>query len=211
MHQLTKVLNCYDLTAEEYARTFYNELEHKPLDRLLLRRFASENKGKGRIADLGCGTGQTCRFLHEAGATDLVGVDLSGEMIRMARRLNPGIDFEVGNMLELPADDGAFGAALAFYAIVHFTPDEVERAFREIYRVLKPSGQLLLSFHAGTEKTELDEFLGKKVKVTFYFFEVGLILDLLEKCGFRVSEALVRYPYEGVEYPSQRAYILAEK
>ncbi len=211
MKQLEKVKNCYDLTAEEYTKNFYDELSHKPLDRLLLKRFADENKFKGKIADLGCGCGHTTAFLRDSGVENIVGIDLSQEMIKQASKMNETIKFEVGNILELNFADEKFGAILAFYAIVHFTLDEVEKAFAEIHRVLKSSGQFLFSFHVGDEKVNLDEFLNQKVDLTFYFFDVDEIIKLLEKIGFEIKETLIRYPYKDAEYPSKRAYILAEK
>lgn len=211
MHQLNEVKNCYNQTAEEYAKAFYDELSHKSFDRMVLKRFVKENKNKGKIADLGCGTGQTTTFLHDLGIENLVGIDLSSEMVKQASELNKDIDFEVGNMLNLEKSDEEFGSALAFYAIVHFNYEEIEKAFAEIYRVLKNSGQFLFSFHVGTEQNDLEEFLEKKVKVTFYYFEVDKILEILEKVGFQVVETVVRYPYKDVEYPSKRAYILAQK
>lgn len=211
MHQLNEVKNCYNQTAEEYAKVFYDELSHKSFDRIVLKRFAKENKAKGKIADLGCGTGQTTKFLHDLGVENLVGIDLSSEMVKQASELNNDIDFEVGNMLDLEKSDEEFGAVLAFYAIVHFNYGEIEKAFTEIYRVLKHSGQFLFSFHVGTEQVDLDEFLDKNLKITFYYFEVDKILEILEMVGFKVLETVVRYPYKDVEYPSNRAYILAEK
>ncbi|MEZ5424694.1 MAG: class I SAM-dependent methyltransferase [Pyrinomonadaceae bacterium] len=211
MHQLKEVIDCYDATAEKYAGTFYRELERKPLDRLLLKRFADENKDRGRIADLGCGSGQTTVFLRNSGVEDLVGIDLSPEMVKVASGLNGSVDFEVGNMLGLDYPDETFGAALAFYAIVHFNYEEIEKAFREIRRVLKNSGRFLFSFHVGEGGAELDEFLDRPVRITFYFFEVDRILELLESVGFKVLETIIRYPYRDVEHPSRRAYVLAEK
>lgn len=211
MKQLKNVKDCYDLTAEEYTKNFYDELSHKPFDRLILRQFAAQNREKGTIADLGCGCGHTTKFLREAGAKDLIGIDLSSEMIKNASRINGEINFKVGNILALAAKDEEFGAVLAFYAIVHFTEEEIEKAFSEVYRVLKPAGQFLFSFHVGTGQKHLEEFLHQKVDVTFHFFEVDEILETLKKAGFRILDALVRYPYEEVEYPSKRAYILAEK
>jgi ubiquinone/menaquinone biosynthesis C-methylase UbiE len=211
MHQLEEVKNCYNQTAKEYAKVFYDELSQKSFDRLVLTRFAEENKHRGKIADLGCGSGHTTTFLQSLGVKDLVGIDLSSEMIDQAIQMNESIKFEVGNMLELSKDDEEFGAVLAFYAIVHFNYEEIEKAFAEIYRTLKNSGQFLFSFHVGTEQTDLDEFLDKKVKITFYYFEVDKILEILEKLGFNVLETVVRYPYKDVEYPSKRAYVLVGK
>jgi SAM-dependent methyltransferase len=211
MHQLNEVTTCYNLTAAEYANTYYHELEHKPFDRLALRRFAEENRNKGKIADLGCGCGHTTKFLHDLGNENLLGIDLSPEMVKIAQKLNPNINFETGNMLNLARANEEFGAVLAFYAIVHLDYAEIEQAFAEIFRVLKPSGQFLFSFHVGNEKNTVDEFLHQKVNVTFYFLDVDKILQISKEQGFKTIDAAVRYPYEGYEYPSKRAYILLEK
>ncbi|MDH3492438.1 MAG: class I SAM-dependent methyltransferase [Acidobacteriota bacterium] len=211
MHQLDEVKRTYKLTAAEYAESFYRELDSKPLDRLLLRRFAGEAKDLGLTADIGCGCGHTTAYLSHCGVQNLVGIDLSPEMISQARRLNPEIKFETGNMLDLAETGNVFGAILAFYAIVHCNYTEIERALKEFWRTLKPGGLLLFSFHVGEGKTELDEFLGVRTRITFYYFDVDHIHRLLNSAGFRIDETVIRYPYTEAEYPSKRAYITARK
>jgi len=211
MNQLKNVTDCYDLTAQAYTDALFDELSHKPFDQMILKRFAAENSGKGTIADLGCACGHTTKFLADSGVKDLLGIDLSPEFIKIASEKNPQLKFEIGNMLALEKADETFGAILAFYAIVHFTKKELNKAFAEVYRVLKSSGQFLFSFHVGDEKKELNEFFDRKVNVTFYFFDVDFVLETLKDQGFKIVDAIIRYPYETVEYPSKRAYILAEK
>src|SRR5947209_5084732 len=92
---------CYDAVAREYADRFAGELAHKPLDRELLARFASEVRGRGQVYDLGCGPGQTTAFLHASGVP-VRGLDLSAALLREARQRHPGIEFETGDMLALP-------------------------------------------------------------------------------------------------------------
>ncbi len=128
MHQHEAIINTYGQTAAEYAEHFYQELDEKPLDRLLLRRFAAHAKDSGVTADIGCGCGHTTSYLRHCGVKKLVGIDLSNEMIEQARRLNPELNFEVANMLELKEPDGYFGSILSFYSIVHFNYTEIERA-----------------------------------------------------------------------------------
>jgi SAM-dependent methyltransferase len=211
MHLHDEVQKTYGLTAAEYAEAFYQELDGKPLDRVLLRRFAARAKNKGRTADIGCGCGHTTAYLRHCGVKDLVGIDLSPDMIAQAKRLNPYLNFEVGNILSLGEVGGTFGSILAFYSIVHFNFTEVESAFHEFFRTLKAGGELLFSFHIGEEKTELDEFLGVKTRITFYYFNVDHIHEMLNSAGFRIAETVIRYPYTDVEFPSKRAYITASK
>lgn len=206
----SEIQNAYDNTAEEYANRFFHEFDQKPFDRMVLKRFADETKGKGHVCDMGCGPGEVAAFLHSLGS-DVIGMDISEGMIRKARELSPQIQFRCEDMTQLSFQDSEVAGIAAFYSIVHFTLEEFESAFNELYRVLKPQGVLLFSFHIGNEKKHLDEFLGKNVPIDFTFFEPDDVLKELQKTNFTVSDVLIRYPYEDVEYPSKRCYIFATK
>lgn len=147
----------YDRVAAEYAARFWDELAAKPLDRALLDYFAEQVRGRGAVADLGCGPGQISRYLHERGLP-VVGVDLSPEMVALARRLSPEMTFLQGSMLALDVEDGAWGGIVAFYSIIHVPPEELPRACAEFFRVLRPDGLALLSFHVGQERRHRDEW-----------------------------------------------------
>ena len=82
----------YDRVAEEYARRYFHELDHKPFDREQLARFAERVRDVGPVCDLGCGPGQIARFLHGLGV-DAFGIDLSPGMVALAARLNPALRF----------------------------------------------------------------------------------------------------------------------
>lgn len=200
----------YDRVAGEYAERIFDELKDKPLDRALLARFTEETRGLGPVCDLGCGPGHVARYLHGLGA-DVFGIDLSAGMVEQARRLNPEIDFREGDTLSLDVDDEAWGGIVAFYSIIHIPPDELLHALRELWRVLRGGGVLLLSFHVGEEIVHLDEWWGEEVSVDFYFFRPGEVVDCLAAAGFEVEEVVQRPPYEGVEHQSERAYVLARK
>lgn len=202
----------YDAIADEYARRIYDELRHKPRDRELLDRFADSVRHRGIGCDLGCGPGQVARYLHDRGI-QVCGVDLSDGMLERARQLNPGIDFHRGDMRALPFAENACAGIAAFYAIVNLSPAEVAEAVREMWRVLQPDGQLLLSFHLGEDVAQVeDDIWGCGVSLEFTFFRAATVLRYMREAGFKIEEVIERDPYApDVEYQSRRAYIFAHK
>ena len=207
MNNNKNIIDCYDKTAKAYAAKFMDELDKKHLDRILLKAFADENRLAGTFLDLGCGPGQTTQFLYDYGITDIIGTDISPAMIQTAKKFNPRIRFEVADMLNLHYPDQTVAAALAFYAIVHFTPEQLARSLQEIRRILKEKGEFLFSFHAGEQVIHLDEFLDQKVSIDFHFFETKKVIDLLIQNGFELIDVIEREPYKEFEYQSKRAYI----
>lgn len=201
----------YDRLADEYARRIFNELQHKPLDRALLNRFAGEVAGRGEVCDMGCGPGQVARYLRDAGVA-VFGLDLAPQMVEQARRLNPDISFREGNMLALDLPAGALAGIAAFYAIVNIPRESLPAVFREMARVLQPGGLLLLAFHAGSDTLHESELWGRPISMDFFLFEPPAIRRDLEAAGLVIEDVVEREPYApDVEYQSRRAYIFARK
>lgn len=201
----------YDRIADEYARRFFNELLHKRLDRELLHRFAKDVAGHGEVCDMGCGPGHIARYLCDSGAT-VFGLDLSPKMLEQARGLNPDISFREGNMMALDLPDATLAGITAFYAIVNTPRESLPVVLREMERVLKPGGLLLLAFHIGDETLHQEELLGRHISMDFFFFPTSVIRRLLEAAGLAIEEVIERGPYAPeVEYQSRRAYIFARK
>lgn len=200
----------YDRVADEYVRRIYDELQHKPLDRQLLDRFADTVRDQGVACDMGCGPGQVARHLRERGVR-VCGVDLSPEMVERARRLNPGIEFHPGSMLDLPFADGTWAGIAAFYSIIHIPRAEVVAALREMRRVVQPGGCLLLTFHIGDGTVHLDEWWGHAVNVDFHLFRSDEMASQLQEAGWEEIEVIERDPYPEVEHQSRRAYVFARK
>jgi len=207
---MSKVAKTYDTVAKEYAETFCGEHEKKPCDRDVLQSFARETAGKKPVWDFGCGPGQTTQYLADLGV-EVSGLDLSAGLLEQARIPHPGLHFRKANMLDLDFENQSIAGIVAFYAIVHFSEDQVERAFREVFRVLQPEGIFLLTYHIGEEPIHIKEFLGKAVDISFMFFRTDFISRCLEDCGFHSIDVSERDPYPQVEYQSRRAYVFAKK
>ncbi len=209
MQHQENIVKFYDQIALAYSKRYGNELEYKHFDGMLLRAFAEQCNGK--VLDIGCGPGQTTRFLKDLGVEDILGLDLSPGMIHQATMIHRDLTFQVGNMLEMEFKDGEIDHALCFYGIVHFTLEQLSRAFMEINRVLRTEGSLLFSFHIGNETVHLNEFLEQSVDIDFLLHEKNVIVDLCIKCGFEMVDVIQRDPYTDIESPTQRAYVWVRK
>ena len=200
----------YDRVAAEYADRFKDEMDDKPFDRDCLDRLVREVQDLGQICDLGCGPGQIARYLHRQGIKTL-GVDLSPKMVAEAQRLNPEIHFHQGDMLSLPDAENSWGGIAAFYCIIHIPRAQVVDALREMRRVLKPGGMLLVTFHIGEEIKHTDEWWEKPVNLDFAFYLPEQMETWLKDAGFDLVETLVREPNPEVEVATRRAYLFARK
>lgn len=207
---LKKIERLYDDIAVEYSREYAGEHDKKPMDQEMLGRFAREVGGRGPVWDLGCGPGETTQYLYKLGV-QASGLDLSEGILEQANTNKPGIHFRQGNILDLDFENGSVAGVTAFYAIVHFTKDQVAKAFEEIFRVLRPGGICLLTYHVGDETLHIKDFKGIKVDIDFMLFTSDFVSDCLRKTGFERVEITERDPYPGIEYESRRAYVFTLK
>jgi SAM-dependent methyltransferase len=200
----------YDTVAVDYERLLRDDLATNTFDRAMLGAFAERvlGGGGGPVGDLGCGPGRVTSYLAKLGL-DAFGIDLSPQMIAVARQAHPGLRFEVGTMTGLDIPDGTLAGALAWYSTVHTPPHELPAFFDEFHRVLAPGGHLLLAFKVGDESVHLERAYGHDLSLDVYRFPPESVADLLGHSGFEEVAQLVRTA-EGLEKTPQ-AYVLARK
>ncbi|WP_280272253.1 class I SAM-dependent methyltransferase [Nocardia wallacei] len=193
----------YDEVAELYHSMFEHALAASPFDRAMLGVFA-ERVGTGAVADLGCGPGRITTHLAALGL-DVFGIDLSPEMIRLARAARPDLRYVVGSMENLAVPDAALAGIVSWYSVIHTPPVRVPIIVAEFRRVLAPGGQVALAF----QTTEGDDVRTHDHKVApSYLWPPDRIEELLGEGGFRTVARLVREPDDEAHPP---AYLLAEK
>jgi SAM-dependent methyltransferase len=208
---LDAIRESYDRIAAEYASHLFHELDGKPFDRQLLNEFAARVAGRGDVCDIGCGPGHVARYLHDAGVAAF-GLDLSPEMIRHAQRLSPDIAFRTGDMLALDLADESLAGIAAFYAIVNLPENALPSAFREMRRVLKPGGVVLLAFHVGDETVKPTDLWGVSISMEFHYFRPAAVSHQMICAGLTVERILERGPYApDIEHQSERAYVFAHR
>lgn len=200
----------YDRIADAYVLRIFDELQHKPLDRQLLDRFAASVREFGPACDIGCGPGHVARYLHERDV-QVCGIDLSPVMVERARSLTPGVEFQQGDMMSLEASNETLAGITAFYSLIHIHRDEMVETLGELRRVLRPGGLLLLAFHVGDDTKHVDELWGHPVNVDVVYFRPAEMVGFLNDAGYEIEEVIEREPYPDVEYQSQRCYLFARR
>ncbi len=199
----------YDRVASAYAEKFGDELDRKPFDRQLLDAFAAATRGRGPVADIGCGPGHVGQYLSGVGC-DVVGIDIAPNMARVGRSINTDVRFVVGDFFRLPFITQSLVGAIAFYSLIHAPRAEATDALRELKRVLRRGAPLLAAVHGGSGEAHADEFLGEQVSIDATFFEPDEIAGYLRDAGFEVEGVQARTPYDS-EGSTTRIYVRARR
>ena len=190
----------YDTDATGYTEKVRGLLGGQPYLRASLALFAElvNGAGGGPVADVGCGPGYVTSYLHEAGV-DAFGVDLSPEMIAIARRDYPGLRFEVGTMTDLDLADDSVVGIVAFWSVIHVPDHAVPGVFEQFRRVLRPQGLLLVGFHVGDQTRHTSEgYTGRPINIDSYHRRPSKMAGWLRGAGFTIEAELVIGPDEAV-------------
>lgn len=147
-------------------------------------------KSGDKVLDVGCGTGSlTMTAKIYAGATGLVyGIDASPVMVEVARKKTAkarlGVTFDVGLIEKIPYPDNTFDVVVSRLTIHHLPGDLKRKGFKEIFRVLKPGGYLLISEFNPPTNPILNHIFSAMFGPRMMQFTVGTILPLFSDAGF---------------------------
>ena len=199
----------YDRVADRYVAVVRGALDELPLESALVTHFADRvgATGGGPVLDLGCGPGLLTRHLTCLGPP-VLGVDVSPEMLRIARRHNPGQPFVQASLTRLPLADGAVGGVFCWYVMHHVPDGDVARAFAEIARVLRPGGQVMLGGHVGDSSyVKTEGYGGLPMNVLFARRSPDAYAELADGAGLVVDATVALGPAR----PAAAAVLLAHK
>jgi len=187
----------YDFSAAEYAGkvgTTVTATFERPIDRAVLDTFADDSAAieDGHVLDIGCGVGRVTSHLHNRGLS-VSGVDLSPEMIAVARRAHPHLTFDVATMTALPNDDSSLAATVLWYSIIHTPPAALPDVWAELARVLAPEGRVLVGFQSGeNDEVRRENAYGSSATMTWYRHRCEDVVRGVERAGFVVQTRVWR-------------------
>ncbi len=197
-----------------------SETENLKNDSQVFRFSDSQIQKDSQILDVACGTADSTIALAKAGISSVTGVDISEEMLKVgetkvaAQNLDSVITLQVEDCENLSFDDNTFDAAFIAFGIRNF--EDKRNGLRELRRVLKPNGHLLiLELSVPQNKILLSlyklyflhilPFIGKKISgdsMAYTYLPQSVMnfpkpkdfLVMMEECGFkRVSQKALTF------------------
>ncbi len=186
--------NIYD-TAEFFAGYSQLRRSREGLDGMpewpALKAMLPDLKGH-RVVDLGCGFGWFCRWAREAGAAEVLGLDVSGNMLARARATtpDPAVTYRQADLetVDLPA--AAFDLAHSALAL-HYIAN-LGRLFAGVHRALVPGGQFVFSAEHPLYTAQGPEYLDEGPRTSDWLAKgvvkqhrtLATTLNLLIEAGF---------------------------
>ncbi|MCU0644954.1 MAG: class I SAM-dependent methyltransferase [bacterium] len=206
----SKTRQAYNLLADKYHELFHNEMNEKEYDRRLLDSFAEKLKPGSLICDAGCGpSGHIGRYIADRGMA-VTGVDISDRCVELASSFNPGMRFLREDIAKLSFEDECFDGVISYYSIIHTPKNLVTLIFKELYRILKIEGHLLVAAKAGSEEGFLSELIGIETEIYFSLFNEKEIRDYFVSSGFEIEFMEKRNPFD-FEIKNERIYAIGRK
>ncbi|MDQ3022117.1 MAG: class I SAM-dependent methyltransferase [Bacteroidota bacterium] len=192
---------------ENYDR-YLGPLLFEPYAKDLIERISSRKFSS--VLELACGTGRVTQYLIVSQPdAKIIATDVNPDMLEIAKKKVTGknIEWKQADMQEIPFDDSSFDLIICQYGVM-FVPDKV-KAYKEVYRVLKPGGVFLFNTWEKLESNEVvytaeqivNSFFKENpvgfYKIPFSYFDEEDIRKELEEGGFK-NLSFTRVQKEGV-------------
>ena len=139
---------------------------------------------KGKILDVGCGTGRLSVRLDKMGA-QITALDISPKILNILKIKNPKIKTVIADAEKLPFADNSFDIVVSAFLIVHLQNPKI--FFAEAYRVLKPEGKFILTNINQKKSPELKTKKGL-ISIKSYYHRPEKIIEMLEDLAFAIKE-----------------------
>jgi len=175
----------FDQCAEEYQDKFMNlDHYHEMLD-----IFCTEIvPGNATVLDVACGPGNITRYLLEKRPElTLLGIDLSTEMLKLARSNNPGAQFRIMDAREIEQLDLKFEAVVCGFGLPYLSREDALQFIGKVAAVLKPRGIFYLStMEDDYERSRLISSSTGKISMYIHYHQADYLSQALEAHGFEL-------------------------
>lgn len=177
MHDKTTLtIDAYNKNFSSYTDKFMN---YSPYVTHVIE-FAGLLENGFKILDIGCGPGNVAKQLRELKKIEIIGIDLSSEMLEIARTNVPDGMFYLQDACKASFPQEYFDAVVLSFSIVHLNDDEADGVLSNAVTWLRNSGYLYLSFMEGKQPGfETTSFSSQPL--FFNYFQETKIKEFLKK------------------------------
>ncbi|OGI12482.1 hypothetical protein A3K64_04185 [Candidatus Micrarchaeota archaeon RBG_16_36_9] len=194
----------YDKIAELYSREFSTPSEY-------IDEFLELIPGNGKILDAGCGPGVDSGYMKARGF-EVLGVDLSEEMLKIAKQKFPKIHFELADLRALKLKPNSFDGILASCSLIHIPKKDIIPTLQNFNKFLKRDGKIYIALQAGKSgEIFINEPFKPDEKLFLNIISIDEIKDLLFKTGFSIVKKYERKPKSKEELNFTKLFIIAKK
>jgi ubiquinone/menaquinone biosynthesis C-methylase UbiE len=187
----------YDAVASDYATIIPDTSFEAPLDLAMVNEFVSEvaKRPASKVLDAGCGAGRMVRYLlSQSPSLDVVGIDLSTEMIALAQAAHPSAKFRGADLSDTQFPEAEFDGIIAWYSIIHTEPDQLAEIVAEFARILRSEGLVVLGYQVGAGERQLNRPYGHDVELRAFLHRTDDVVATLTSGGFDLIATLDRAP-----------------
>ncbi|MBU0899144.1 MAG: class I SAM-dependent methyltransferase [Nanoarchaeota archaeon] len=199
------VKDIYKNIAKKYTET-YSDKEY-PTDKYV-DQFVSMMPKEARILDAGCGDASyTDIFLSKGFSVE--GIDISEEMIKIARKKFPKANFKIGDLRKVNLKEKIYDGILCMQGTCHIAKKYHDHILKEFYKGLKEDGILFLTVQEGEgEGLTYWPLAGTEIFTSHY--QLDEIKEKLTSIGFNIIFTDIYSPCKG-DYQNNKLAIMARK
>ncbi|KGK82439.1 methylase [Desulfosporosinus sp. HMP52] len=207
MERISKTITAYDKNSLAFNDKF---IDYPPYQNMI-SEFINLLKPVTKVLDLGCGPGNVARQLMLAGKNfTLKGIDLSEEMIKLARKNAPAGNFSCEDIRDISFNAESFDAIFLSFCIVHLNHTEVISLLEKVSNYLMREGKLYLSFMEG-KKDGFENTSFSKEEIYFFYHSANRVKKILEDNHLSIIELKKQNYPESDGSITTDVFIFAEK
>lgn len=179
---LKLTIETYNQIAQEYIKiTRDTRPKHE------FEAFCNIVAPKGLVLDIGCAWGRDCKTFSERGFS-VIGVDLSSEMIRVAKEIASTCTFIQADMRCLPVKGERVDGIWCSAALLHLKRSEISKALLEFNRVLKVGAPCFLQVKKGVGEEMNENGLPSRKPRFFTYFHEYELQEYFSATGFSILD-----------------------
>ncbi|MDP4000424.1 MAG: class I SAM-dependent methyltransferase [bacterium] len=175
----------YDSISAAYAETFSEPSDH-------IDDFLGLIPKGGKVLDAGCGPGVDSAYMSAEGFR-VIGVELSPQMLELAREKSPDAEFQLTDIREIGFDGETFDGVLASYSLIHLPKKDVPGIIGNFFRILKSGGAVCIGIQEGkSAEVFLPEPLKPAEKMFLNVMSAEELKELVKNGGFKIMSEFTR-------------------